>query len=228
MTNNCHSNPEGKSKLLPGNKILFVSAHPDDAEFGAGGTLARLIEEEYQIYLIVLSNPVESLVEGFGPETLIQEQELSANFLGIPSENIQYYNFPVRRFNECRQDILEVLVEQNKLIKPDVVFCNSTTDVHQDHSQCAEEVVRAFRRKMICFFDIPWNSTRPMNNMFIELKERHLSKKIGAIQCYKSQGHRRYADTEYIKGWAKVRGVYSDFDFAESFELASMSISSPD
>jgi LmbE family N-acetylglucosaminyl deacetylase len=37
-------------------RALAIGAHPDDAEFGAGGTLARLAREGWEITYIVVTN----------------------------------------------------------------------------------------------------------------------------------------------------------------------------
>lgn len=210
--------------MLNGNRVLFISAHPDDSEFAAGGTITRLRELGKEIFLLVMSNPVQSLPDGFDPDTLIREQKKSAQVLGIPEANIQFYDFPVRRFSERRQDILEELIVAGREISPDVVFCSGINDVHQDHNQCAQEVLRAFRKKTICSFDVPWNTNNSVLNLNIQLSESHILKKIEAIQCYESQSVRPYSDTDYIKGWAKTRGIYSNYKYAESFELVTMSV----
>jgi len=36
--------------------ILSVSAHGDDAEFMAGGTLARLVDESHDLYMLIATD----------------------------------------------------------------------------------------------------------------------------------------------------------------------------
>lgn len=37
-------------------KVLVIVAHPDDAEFNAGGTISRLIEEGSEVRYLILTN----------------------------------------------------------------------------------------------------------------------------------------------------------------------------
>jgi LmbE family N-acetylglucosaminyl deacetylase len=37
-------------------RVLVVVAHPDDAEFGAGGTVARLVREGREVTYVIVTN----------------------------------------------------------------------------------------------------------------------------------------------------------------------------
>ena len=47
------------------NKILVLSPHTDDGEIGAGGTIARFVEEEKEIYYVAFSSCEASVPKGF-------------------------------------------------------------------------------------------------------------------------------------------------------------------
>ena len=66
------------SVLLPpgGQRILVIMAHPDDAEFICGGTMARLAAEGRDIhYLLVTSGNKGSHEVGMTPERLAEIRE---------------------------------------------------------------------------------------------------------------------------------------------------------
>jgi hypothetical protein len=44
-------------------------------------------------------------------------------------------------------------------------------------------------------------------------------KKVEALKEYKSQAHRAYANEEFIKSLARVRGVQINTNYAEAFEI---------
>lgn len=47
---------EGLNALPENGKVLFVTAHPDDLEFMAGGTVPKLLERGNDVYLAILTN----------------------------------------------------------------------------------------------------------------------------------------------------------------------------
>ena len=78
------------SVLLPpeGQRILVVMAHPDDAEFICGGTIARLVAEGRDVrYVLVTSGNRGSHEEGMTMERLgkmrEEEQRHAAEVLGV-------------------------------------------------------------------------------------------------------------------------------------------------
>jgi len=37
-------------------RVMVVTAHPDDPEFGAGGTIARLVQEGRRVAYVIVTN----------------------------------------------------------------------------------------------------------------------------------------------------------------------------
>lgn len=52
-------------------KILVLSPHPDDGELGAGGTIARFLEENREVYYIAFSSCEKSIPTELAKDTLI-------------------------------------------------------------------------------------------------------------------------------------------------------------
>lgn len=204
-------------------KALFISAHPDDTEFGAGGLFKLLLNKGIDVHLLVLSNPTISMPEDSTVDQAIIEQRNSAKVLGLKNK-IRFYDFPVRRFSEHRQDILELLVKINREIKPDLVVTHSINDYHQDHNLIAMEARRAFKQQTLLGYTHPWNTRAMVGNIFFELTEEIVRTKIEAISQFESQTMRSYSQPKIIESLALEAGVASGFTYAERFELASMSI----
>jgi LmbE family N-acetylglucosaminyl deacetylase len=200
-------------------RYLFISAHPDDSELSAGGLIHKLVRLGKEVRILILSNPVISLPEGFEGNVLIKEQEQAAACLGVALNNIRFCDFPVRRFSEHRQDILETFVEVNKQFNPDVIVTSHPQDIHQDHAQVGQEASRAFKKKNLLFYEAPWNGAPSSNNLSIALEAEDIDAKQAAISCYKSQQHRIYSSPDFLSGWAKMRGAVVDEEFAEVFEV---------
>ena len=103
-------------------RVLVLAPHTDDGEFGAGGTMARLVEAGADVRYVAFSIATRSLPDGFAPDTLAREVREATAELGIPEANLTVHDFDVRTFPMHRQDILELLVELWEEWRPDAVF----------------------------------------------------------------------------------------------------------
>jgi len=204
--------------MIKGKKILLLAPHPDDPEYSCGGSIAKWIKDN-EIYYVAFSPCIESLPDTFSDDTLFKELKASAEVLGIPEPNISTFNFPVRRFNEHRQDILELLVSLRKSIAPDIVVMPNSSDIHQDHRVIYEEGLRAFKHSCLIGYELPWNNLEFKSNFHVRISEKDLSVKWEAISAYSSQGVRAYKSKEFFEGLARVRGLQVGAIYAEAFEL---------
>ncbi len=200
-------------------RALVLAPHTDDGEFGCGATTARLVEAGCEVRYVAFSIATRSLPEGFPPDTLAREVRAATAELGIPEAGLTVHDFDVRTFPERRQDILELLVALWEDYRPDVVFQPSHHDVHQDHQTVAQEGLRAFKRTTILGYEIPWNNFDFSYGAYVALEERHLERKVAAVQCYASQQHRRYANEEFIRNLARVHGTNVNREYAEVFQV---------
>ena len=200
-----------------GKKILFLSPHPDDVEFYCGGVISKLVENHNTVMVRTFSICTESLPKGLDPYTLQNEFYEAMEEAGIKFSHI--FDWPVRRFNEHRQDILENLVEFNNDYKPDVVFIPSAQDIHQDHQVIYQEGLRAFKNNNIISYEVPLNNFDSSFNLIIPLERRHVDKKLKIIARYKSQSFRPYSDPDYVVSILQYRGAYVQTKYAEAFKI---------
>jgi len=198
--------------------ILVLSPHTDDGELGCGATINRLIEEGCEVLNAVFSICKDSLPEGKAPDTLLVEAKKAASVLGLKPKNLLLHDYPVRRFTEHRQAILDDMIRIRDKYDPSIIFVPSTSDVHQDHKVIVEEAVRAFKLCTIYGYEMPWNNYSFSGDAFFRITKENLNKKVAAIKAYRSQKHRIYMQADFIQSLAKVRGVQSGNDLAECFE----------
>ena len=201
------------------NKVLVLAPHTDDGEFGCGGTIARLIKEGVEVHYIAFSACEQSVLSHFPKDILITEVKEATEILGIKSENLHLLKYDVRTFNYNRQAILDDIIMFRNKINPDLVFVPSINDIHQDHATIANEAVRAFKFCNILCYEMPWNNFNFATTSFIVLDEEHLNIKIEALKKYRSQEHRSYANEEFIRSLARVRGTQIGKKNAEVFEV---------
>lgn len=199
--------------------VLVLAPHTDDGEFGAGGAIARMVEMGCDVHYVAFSDCVDSLPEGWPADTLVKELRAATTLLGLPAANVQALSFPVRRFSHVRQEILETLVRLQKDLDPDLVLLPSENDLHQDHHVIAKEGLRAFKRTTVLAYEIPWNNLQFQNELFVHLQERHVATKVSALACYQSQAQRHYANEEFVRAQAMMRGCQAGVRYAEVFEV---------
>ncbi len=199
-------------------RVLILAPHTDDGEFGCGATIAKLLDNGWEANYVAFSACQESLPQGLPPNTLVKEVRQATLVLGVKPDNLTVLDFPVRRFSERRQDILECMVKMNKDMRPDLVMLPSISDTHQDHQQISQEGFRAFKTTCMLGYEIPWNNLEFSTTAFTALEKQHVEKKVEAMRCYKSQSHRRYTTSEFIFGLARTRGTQIGVEYAEAFQ----------
>lgn len=193
-------------------KVLVLSPHTDDGELGAGGTIAKLVENGSQLTYFAFSAPRKVLRE---------ECALALNVLGV--KKFKIFDFKVRHFPTYRQEMLEILFDYNEKNKPDLVLTPSPNDLHQDHQTVTNEALRAFKHSTILGYELPWNNIVFRENCFVTLEERHIRKKIEALWNYKTQiSERHYFDKEYLIGLSRSRGTQIRVKYAEAFEAIKL------
>lgn len=191
--------------------ILVLSPHTDDGELGAGGTIARFVEEGRDVWCMVFSTADQLRLEA--------ELKSAAEVLRIPRERLIILSFPRRNFPTSRQVVLQHLIAIRGKIKPDLVLTPSLHDVHQDHQVVSAEAIRAFKRATIWGYELPWNNLVFETRCFVLLEKRHIEAKAQALKCYESQQHRAYLDEALVWAMAKLRGTQVESQYAEAFEV---------
>ena len=114
--------------------VIAVGAHPDDVEIGCGGTLARLVQQGYQVGIVDLTDG-EPTPGSPSPEVRLAEAAEAARILGVHRVTL---DFPNRRLF----DGFEVRVELAKIFRrfrPRIVIGldGPTPMASPDHAEAA-------------------------------------------------------------------------------------------
>lgn len=225
-------------KMNKNKKILIVASHPDDEVLGCGASIVKHLDNKDDVRILILGEGITSRsnISNANKQKLLKSlhknfQE-SAKLLGV--HEIIIKKFPDNMFDIV--PLLQIIQEIEKTIdeySPDIVYTHNKSDVNIDHRKTLEAVEAACRPlpkicvEKILTFEVPssteWNFIRtPFRpNVFNEISEKQLDKKVSAMRCYKSEmrefPHPRSG--EYIKSLATVRGSQAGFKLAEAFEL---------
>ncbi|MGA7628240.1 MAG: PIG-L deacetylase family protein, partial [Methanoregula sp.] len=181
-------------------KVLVISPHTDDGELGCGGSIAKFIEEGYEVTYVALSCCEKSIPPQYPKDILSREVKSATKILGIT--DLVLFSFEVREFPRLRQEILDTLIRLRNKIQPDMVFTPSRNDTHQDHKITVEETMRAFKKCTLLGYEQPWNNITFNTLAFIPLTENYIQKKIDALSCYETQKGKAYLNHEFVRGLA--------------------------
>lgn len=198
--------------------VLVVAPHVDD-EVNCAATLSRARREGAHIAIVACSDCAASVKEPHNVHDLIREHRESCHRLGATIGTTQ--DWPVRRLDDHKQDILEWLVSLRRRYGPDIVIGPSSTDWHQDHKLVYKQVMRAFRNvPWVLGWESPNNQRTAVTDVFVRLDEADLEAKLDVWRIYKTQHHREHFDAALIRSLAVVRGKQcrSDTGLAEAFE----------
>ena len=132
-------------------KILIVAAHPDDEVLGCFGTVARLIQEGYEAYTLILgegktSRDEERQVENKKDEIAVLNDEIQNANSAIGIKKVFVESFPDNRFDSVDLlDIIKVVSKVKDEVKPDIIFTHYEHDLNIDHQITYKAVVTATR-----------------------------------------------------------------------------------
>ncbi|OGX16697.1 MAG: hypothetical protein A2Y00_07440 [Omnitrophica WOR_2 bacterium GWF2_43_52] len=194
--------------------ILAIGPHPDDIEFGCGGTLMRYAQKGHDVFIMVLTDGSY----GGDPEVRKKEQIESAGY--IPAKELFWGNIRDTELEDTRKLIIGIESVVTK-VNPDIVFLNYPPDVHQDHRAAAHAGVSATRYiKEVLFYEVP--TTQHFEpDIFVDIKEV-MDRKMELLGLHASQVHKVKVENltilESAKSCANFRGFQGRVKYAEGFK----------
>jgi N-acetylglucosamine malate deacetylase 1 len=200
--------------IFYGKKVCFIGAHPDDIELGCGALIANILDKTDILCVTLSDNQENSLLKN-----LVEEHYRSMTVLGVKKENVVLEKFITRKFPQMRQEILEYLFKLNKDFRPDIVFVHTRSDIHQDHNQATEEVLRAFRGTTVLGFDALRSSYGFFPHFLVEVKAEDVERKIQALGEYKTYSDKYYFDPQVLRSTLIRHGALAERPYAEGFDI---------
>jgi LmbE family N-acetylglucosaminyl deacetylase len=195
-------------------RILALGAHPDDIEYGCGGTFLKFARRGEEIYFMVLTKGEF----GGDAEVRQKEQEEAMKFLGV--KKIFWAGYKDTELPNERiiiSDIDSVISE----INPNEVYVNYIDDIHQDHRTLAECTLAATRYVRRVFFYEDYTSVKFEPDIFVDIGDV-LEEKQKLIQIYSSQVVKTYPTKldmiESVRATANFRGFQGKVKYAEGFK----------
>lgn len=230
-------------------RILVIAAHPDDIEFGAGGSVALWADAGAQItYCLVTDGGAGSNAPDADLKELVRQRQNEqceaaaivgvhdVRFLGYPDGTLQP-TLELRR--ELTRLIRELKPERVVISDPTMVFAGNYYINHPDHRAAAEAALYAV---------FPSAGTRPIfpellaegyephdvSELYIQFSERPdeiiditstMDRKIAALLCHKSQLGPEVE--KMVREWDAELGKEKGYAFAEGFRVMKLKQDEP-
>jgi len=110
--------------------ILVFGAHPDDAELGAGATIAKEIANGKKVGIVDLTRG--ELGTRGSAEIRDKEAKEAANILGVlVRENLKFADGFFQNSKEHQLEVIKMI----RKYRPNIVLCNAIDDRHIDHGK---------------------------------------------------------------------------------------------
>jgi N-acetylglucosamine malate deacetylase 1 len=197
-----------------GKRVLFLGAHPDDIEIGAGALIAKLVDVCEVMCVTLSDNQANPALQN-----VADEHRESMRTLGVKPDNDILGPFETRKFPQMRQEILEYMLKIQKEFRPELVFVHSQADVHQDHNTVTTEALRAFRGVTLLGFDVIRSSYGFFPHFLITVSEEDAQRKIDALAAYKTYKDVYYFSAELTRSILVRNGAVAERPLAEGFDM---------
>ena len=217
-----------------GNKVIVISAHPDDEVLGVGGTILKHIEKGDQVFWLITTNISER--QGFSKNRVDSRQEEIRKVeksLGITKTFL--LNHPTMELSSS--SLIEMVPEISKIfieVEPEIVYCVNRSDAHSDHRITFDAVMactKSFRYPFIkrvlmyeCISETEFAPALPekvfIPNYFVDITD-YLKDKLEIMKIYKSELelHPFPRSLRNIEALATFRGASVGVEYAEAFQL---------
>jgi len=219
-------------------QVLVITPHPDDAEFGAAGTVARWVTEGKTIIYVVCTNGDKGTEDmNMNSDDLLairkQEQLAAARILGV--QDVIFLDYPDQGLEdtpEFRKEIVRLI----RIYRPETVI---TADPyrhyvwHRDHritGQVVLDAVFPYARDHLSYPDLLKQNLQPYKvrevllwasedpNFRIDITA-YFDVKFSALKCHQSQvgGSKLPRVKKWLKDRAIVMAEGENFELAEAF-----------
>lgn len=226
--------------LEPDARVLLVTAHPDDAEFHFGATVAALIDGGAEVRYLVCSDGAQGGPGDGSPadrvaSTRMAEQRAAAASLGV--REVMFLGLPDGRL-EPSLDLRRAITAQIRRQRPALVLTHYPRRVlnipieasHPDHIAVGEATLAAVypdAGNARAFPDLALAGLAPhrVREVWVPGYERpnhyvdatpYLDRKGDALRCHRSQTGGE--PPEWVYEWMRQAGRAPGYRYAEQFQ----------
>jgi len=227
-------------------RVLVITAHPDDVDFGAAGTIALWTDAGLEVSYCIVTNGDAGGSDSSVPRAemvAIRQAEQTAAAKQVGVHDLHFLGYPDGRVEPTiglRRDLARVI----RLLRPDRVVCQSPERnyvrmgvSHPDHravGSASLDAVYPDSRNPFAFPELlaeeklePWTvreiwiSGSPSPTQYIDITET-FGRKLAALRCHVSQISDPTGLEQFLRGWlsrAAEQGGLPEGHLAEVFQV---------
>lgn len=211
-------------------RLLFIGAHPDDIEIGAGGTVHRLCTKlNARVHFLVLTHGTRRLspalrelsgspesgaippsMRRYDADSRHAESVAAARHLGLEEANLHVANeFEDTRLHlkahELIRFIEDFVFDAHGHARFDAIVTHSSGDRHSDHNQVHESTLAAlryFHGRVLCYRSPSTKMNEFVPNHFEIVSEESMAAKLRALGMHASQRDKTYMREAHLRRMA--------------------------
>jgi len=196
-------------------KILALGAHPDDIEFGCGGSLLRFARAGHDVYLYVAT------CGELGGDSGIRkiEQESASAYYGVKK---LFWGGYIDTQIPLTKELITNIEEVIRKVCPDYIFVHYEEDTHQDHRNLSKATMSATRYvPNFLFYEGP-TTVNFSPNVYVDI-DSIVDEKINLLRKHESQvskvipGMPELSIVDFAVSTARFRGIQGRMKTAEAF-----------
>jgi len=227
-------------------RVLVIAAHPDDADFGAAGTIAQWTDAGLDVNYCIVTNGEAGGSDRSVSRTemaAIRQAEQTAAAKQVGVHDLHFLGYPDGRVEATialRRDLARVI----RLLRPDRVVCQSPDRnyarmgaSHPDHravGAAALDAVYPDSRNPFAFPELladeklePWTvrevwiTASPVPTTYVDITDT-FARKVAALRSHVSQMSDPDGLEELLRGWlsrAAAQGGLPEGRLAEAFQV---------
>jgi LmbE family N-acetylglucosaminyl deacetylase len=221
-------------------RVVVIVAHPDDAEFGCGGTVAKWVKEGREVVYVILTNGDKGSGDRSMPSERLakiraEEQINAARILGV--EHVEFLGYPDGEVEDTR-DLRRDVTAQIRRWRPDLIVTQNpfrTMNLyasHRDHRVTGGVVldcVYPLARDHLSFPELLTQGLEPHKvrevyltwledpDTVIDISDT-MDLKLKALACHASQMGDFSQVEARVREWAAKLGAPKGYAFAETFK----------
>lgn len=191
--------------------ILAIGAHPDDIEFGCGGTIMRHVKRGDSVTFVVMCRGEK----GGDGDARVQEARETAKAMGAVLHIFEFPDTEIPQGHEAIAKLEKVIKDFN----PRRVYTHSVKDTHQDHRNTAFVTLSAARFVPEIFaYESPSLYLNFNPNYYVDISP-YIDRKIDILNKFATQNGKEYMKINAIRGLSQFRGLAPSVSHAEAFEV---------